>query len=65
MSQASGGDDVSEVAFCIEVLQIYQDAHTSTKRIYDRGATLVDGVMTDNWVIRWMLWEAMHQPNGR
>ncbi|KAI5367176.1 hypothetical protein Slin15195_G023020 [Septoria linicola] len=65
MTQANSGGDASEVDFRAEVLRIYQGADPSTKPVYDRGATLSNGTMTDNWVIRWMLWEAMHQPNGR
>ncbi|CAK1363490.1 hypothetical protein CB0940_04452 [Cercospora beticola] len=65
LSRSVGNEDPSEEAFRAEILLIYQDASSQTKSVYDRGALRVDGAMTDNWVIRWLLWQAMHQPNGR
>ncbi|KAM3420422.1 hypothetical protein BST61_g3695 [Cercospora zeina] len=65
LSRAVGDDDPSEEAFRAEILSVYQSASAQTKLIYERGALSNEGAMTDNWVIRWLLWQAMHQPNGR
>ncbi|KAF2206311.1 hypothetical protein CERZMDRAFT_89403 [Cercospora zeae-maydis SCOH1-5] len=65
LSRAVDNEDPSEEAFREEILSIYQAASAQTKVAYERGALRIEGTMTDNWVIRWLLWQAMHQPNGR
>lgn len=65
LALVSNGEDASEDAFQAEVSRIYQQASATTKPFYDRGAMSSNGEMTDNWIIRWLLWQAMHQPNGR
>ncbi|EME46004.1 hypothetical protein DOTSEDRAFT_70118 [Dothistroma septosporum NZE10] len=56
---------VSETAFRQEVLQVYRTAERDTRRLYDMGVVVgADGSANDNWVVRWMLWQVMHQPNG-
>ncbi|KAK4626100.1 hypothetical protein CLAFUW4_04632 [Fulvia fulva] len=58
-------DHVDEIGFRQEVLQIYQAARPETRRLYDLGVvTGPDGIANDNWVVRWILWQTMHQPNG-
>ncbi|KAF2168530.1 hypothetical protein M409DRAFT_53193 [Zasmidium cellare ATCC 36951] len=56
---------IDEESFRREVLAIYASASSETRGLYDFGIAYgTDGSMIDNWVIRWMLWQAIHQPNG-
>ncbi|KAK4504421.1 hypothetical protein PRZ48_005337 [Zasmidium cellare] len=56
---------VDEENFRREVLAIFASASPETRRLYDFGIAYgSDGSVVDNWVIRWMLWQAIHQPNG-
>ncbi|EME83554.1 uncharacterized protein MYCFIDRAFT_81604 [Pseudocercospora fijiensis CIRAD86] len=55
------GTAVQENAFRQEVRTIYESASPATKMVYDRGLT---SNVEDNWVIRWLLWQAISLPNG-
>ncbi|KXT09911.1 hypothetical protein AC579_9487 [Pseudocercospora musae] len=55
------GSGVQENAFRQEVRTIYESASPATKTVYDRGLT---SDVEDNWVIRWLLWQAITLPNG-
>lgn len=64
--RADANAQVDEQSFRREVLAIYASASPETRRLYEYGVAYgSDSSVVDNWVIRWMLWEAIHQPNGQ
>ncbi|KAI5367579.1 hypothetical protein Slin14017_G026150 [Septoria linicola] len=65
LSDAGYNDNESESALQVEIVRIYQDASTATRSVYDRGVVGEGDQAHENWVIRWLLWNAMNQPNGR
>jgi len=55
---------ISESAIHREVLRIYSTARPETRAIYELGR-MTEGIVEENWIIRWMLWHVFRYRDSR